>query len=78
MKKNTPRAKAKRTLAPVESALTRVTSRLDGLPARLGGARKLLSGARAQGAQLLKKHPGRAALAAFAAGVALTKIARRG
>jgi hypothetical protein len=39
---------------------------------------KRLVGLRSQGARWLKKNPGRAVVGAFALGVTVTKIARRG
>jgi hypothetical protein len=72
----------KKTLRSVEHAITRVTTKLDDVPINLKGARKTLLGWHHQGTRLAKKHPLRAALGAavgaFAAGIALTALARRG
>lgn len=66
----------KKSVKAVDSALTTVSKEIDRLPSRVKVAQKALSGVQASGVKLLKKHPVRAALGAFAAGVAITKIAR--
>lgn len=66
----------KKSLKAVDNALTTVTTQIDKLPSRVKVAQKALNGVQTSGMQLVKKHPVRAVLGAFAAGVAITKIAR--
>jgi len=66
----------KKSLKAVDNALTTVTKQFDKMPSRMKDAQKTLNGVQASGVKMVKKYPLRTALGAFAAGVAITKIAR--
>lgn len=78
MKKLTP--KVRKPLAAARSAMDTVTTKLDGLSGRARKARKALGALGSDGVRMVKKNPVRSIgsiVGALAAGVAITKLARR-
>lgn len=70
--------RTKKTLRTAGAAITDLSAKLaDQVPARLTKTRKALGGLADDGVRMAKKHPVRAALGAFAVGVAVSRLARR-
>jgi hypothetical protein len=58
------------------STISNIASELEKMPERVEDARKALDGVQSNALRMVKKHPGRSILGAFAIGFVVAKVAK--